>query len=38
MEYKEIRCISCNRKLAVGAYIKLVIKCPRCKALNNFSK
>ncbi|MEW6562700.1 MAG: Com family DNA-binding transcriptional regulator [Pseudomonadota bacterium] len=30
----EIRCGSCNRKLADGEFIRLAIKCPRCGTLN----
>ena len=32
---QEIRCGQCFRKLGQGRYIHLVIKCPRCKALND---
>jgi phage FluMu protein Com len=32
----EIRCNNCQRKLAEGAYTRLAIKCPRCKALNTY--
>lgn len=34
---EEIRCGSCNRKLAEGEYIRLAIKCPRCGAVNQLS-
>nr|WP_314710664.1 Com family DNA-binding transcriptional regulator [uncultured Comamonas sp.] len=34
---EEIRCGSCNRKLAEGEYTRLAIKCPRCGALNQLS-
>jgi phage FluMu protein Com len=30
----DIRCGQCQRKLCVGIYISLDIKCPRCGALN----
>ena len=32
----EIRCASCNRKLADAEYQRLTIKCPRCGCLNSF--
>ncbi|MGE8405069.1 MAG: Com family DNA-binding transcriptional regulator [Delftia tsuruhatensis] len=37
MEYgmQEVRCSSCNRKLAMGIFQKLSIKCPRCGTLNS---
>ncbi|WP_338154832.1 Com family DNA-binding transcriptional regulator [Burkholderia multivorans] len=31
---QDIRCGSCNRKLGAGEYIRLTIKCPRCRAMN----
>lgn len=31
---QEIRCGSCNRKLGVGEYTRLTIKCPRCGCMN----
>ncbi|MNM83393.1 Mu-like prophage protein Com [compost metagenome] len=31
---QEIRCGSCNRKLGVGEYTRLAIKCPRCGTMN----
>lgn len=31
---EEIRCGSCARKLGMGCYTRLDIKCPRCGALN----
>jgi phage FluMu protein Com len=31
---EEIRCSSCNKKLAEADYRQLVIKCPRCRAIN----
>ncbi|UCV13807.1 Com family DNA-binding transcriptional regulator [Quatrionicoccus australiensis] len=31
---KEVRCISCKRKLAEADYIRLEIKCPRCGKMN----
>jgi phage FluMu protein Com len=31
---EEIRCGSCVRKLGVGTYTRLEIKCPRCGTLN----
>ena len=31
---QEFRCGKCNRKLGMGIYTKLAIKCPRCGALN----
>ncbi|WP_082926524.1 Com family DNA-binding transcriptional regulator [Cupriavidus sp. D384] len=31
---QEIRCGSCNRKLGMGEYIRLAIKCPRCGTMN----
>ncbi|MDR1350852.1 MAG: Com family DNA-binding transcriptional regulator [Zoogloeaceae bacterium] len=33
---EEIRCGGCNRKLAEADYLRLAIKCPRCKAMNRF--
>jgi phage FluMu protein Com len=33
---QEIRCGYCSRKLGVGEYVKLQIKCPRCGTLNHF--
>jgi phage FluMu protein Com len=30
-----IRCGKCNRKLAEAMFTRLVIQCPRCKALND---
>ncbi len=32
----EIRCTECDKKLGEGQYIRLSIKCPRCKTLNKF--
>ncbi|MBJ2144688.1 Com family DNA-binding transcriptional regulator [Delftia acidovorans] len=32
---QEMRCASCNRKLAVGLFQQLNIKCPRCGTLNS---
>ncbi|MCL1962258.1 MAG: Com family DNA-binding transcriptional regulator [Desulfovibrionaceae bacterium] len=32
---QEIRCGQCFRKLGQGRYTHLVIKCPRCGALND---
>nr|WP_280191174.1 Com family DNA-binding transcriptional regulator [Delftia sp. PS-11]KAJ8743672.1 Com family DNA-binding transcriptional regulator [Delftia sp. PS-11] len=32
---QEVRCASCNRKLAVGVFQQLNIKCPRCGTLNS---
>ncbi|MDR2507958.1 MAG: Com family DNA-binding transcriptional regulator [Candidatus Accumulibacter sp.] len=34
---KEIRGEACFRKLAEGEFIRLAIKCPRCKTLNNLN-
>ena len=31
---KEIRCRNCNKKLAEADFRRLVIKCPRCGAMN----
>lgn len=31
---EEIRCGACARKLGMGCYTQLEIKCPRCGALN----
>ncbi|ELQ8315408.1 MULTISPECIES: Com family DNA-binding transcriptional regulator [Pseudomonadota] len=31
---REIRCAACSRKLGEGVFTRLVIKCPRCRALN----
>lgn len=31
---KEIRCAQCARKLAEGEFVRMVIKCPRCGAMN----
>ncbi|WP_431732417.1 Com family DNA-binding transcriptional regulator [Chromobacterium vaccinii] len=30
----EVRCNCCNKKLAEGEFMKLNIKCPRCRAMN----
>ncbi|WP_100139258.1 Com family DNA-binding transcriptional regulator [Snodgrassella alvi] len=36
--YRELRCQSCNKKLAEAVeYYGLVVKCCRCKFLNKFS-
>ncbi|MBV7457343.1 Com family DNA-binding transcriptional regulator [Acidovorax sp. sif1233] len=32
---QEVRCASCNRKLAEGLFQQLNIKCPRCGTLNS---
>ncbi|WP_074924296.1 Com family DNA-binding transcriptional regulator [Delftia lacustris] len=32
---QEVRCASCNRKLAMGVFQHLSIKCPRCGTLNS---
>ncbi|MGH8759130.1 MAG: Com family DNA-binding transcriptional regulator [Burkholderiales bacterium] len=32
---QDVRCGSCGKKLAVGAYQRLQIKCPRCGCLND---
>ncbi|MBO9680922.1 MAG: Com family DNA-binding transcriptional regulator [Acidovorax sp.] len=32
---QEVRCASCNRKLAEGLFQQLHIKCPRCGTLNS---
>lgn len=34
---REIRCEACSRKLAEGEFIRLAIKCPRCKTLNHLN-
>ncbi|MFV0602012.1 MAG: Com family DNA-binding transcriptional regulator [Brachymonas sp.] len=34
---QDIRCIQCSRKLAEGLFVRLSIKCPRCRAVNDFS-
>ncbi|MBL4576759.1 MAG: Com family DNA-binding transcriptional regulator [Opitutaceae bacterium] len=31
---QEIRCGACGRKLAMGIFIELQIKCARCKTVN----
>ena len=31
---EEIRCFSCNKKLAEAEFIRIAIKCPRCGVLN----
>ncbi|WP_367305246.1 Com family DNA-binding transcriptional regulator [Burkholderia multivorans] len=31
---QDIHCGSCNRKVGAGEYIRLTIKCPRCRAMN----
>jgi phage FluMu protein Com len=33
----DIRCGQCAKKLAVGQYVQLQIKCPRCGTLNSYS-
>ncbi|WP_143714421.1 Com family DNA-binding transcriptional regulator [Laribacter hongkongensis] len=35
MDLPQIRCGACHRKLGEGHYRVLVIKCPRCGALNH---
>lgn len=35
MQRNEIRCGNCNRLLACGQALDLVIKCPKCKTLNH---
>jgi phage FluMu protein Com len=32
----ELRCHTCRRKLGMGVYQTLQIKCPRCGVLNQF--
>ncbi|WP_429016037.1 Com family DNA-binding transcriptional regulator [Comamonas sp. 4034] len=32
---QEVRCANCKRKLAVGVFQQLEIKCPRCGTLNS---
>ncbi|HEX7866526.1 MAG TPA: Com family DNA-binding transcriptional regulator [Variovorax sp.] len=32
---EDVRCGGCRRKLAVGDYRRLQIKCPRCGAFND---
>ena len=32
---EEIRCGACSRKLGEGVYTRLIIKCPRCGAMNS---
>lgn len=32
---QEIRCGGCGRKLAVGVFTRLQIKCPRCGLMND---
>lgn len=32
---KDIRCGTCSRKLAVGEYVSISIKCPRCGTINS---
>lgn len=34
---QEIRCCNCCKKLAEGDYLRLDIKCPRCKVVNRLS-
>ncbi|MBE2242377.1 MAG: Com family DNA-binding transcriptional regulator [Burkholderiaceae bacterium] len=34
---KDIRCGACSRKLGVGEFARLVIKCPRCGAMNSIT-
>lgn len=33
----DIRCGHCSRKLGAGHFTALVIKCPRCRAINHLS-
>ena len=33
---QDIRCGQCLRKLAVGQFLHLSIKCPRCKTMNDY--
>lgn len=35
MDLPQIRCGACHRKLGEGQYLTLVIKCPRCGAINH---
>ena len=37
MQITDIRCGHCRRKLGEGVYARLVIKCPRCRALNHLT-
>gem|GEM_PF-1314339 len=30
----DIRCGACSKKLGAGIFIKLELKCPRCKTIN----
>ncbi|WP_211452634.1 Com family DNA-binding transcriptional regulator [Collimonas antrihumi] len=32
---QEIRCGNCHKKLGVGTFQQLNMKCPRCKTMNN---
>jgi phage FluMu protein Com len=32
---QEIRCGHCHKKLGVGEFRRLLIKCPRCKGMNH---
>jgi phage FluMu protein Com len=34
----DVRCGDCRRKLAVGVFTRLAIKCPRCGVLNSFTE
>lgn len=36
-ELADIRCVQCNRKLAAGVFVRLQIKCRRCRKLNDFT-
>ncbi len=38
MTGKDIRCRVCTKKLAEGEYVRLSIKCQRCKALNMYER
>lgn len=35
LQMEEIRCGACRKKLGEGVFAQLVIKCPRCGALNH---
>ncbi|MDO4795503.1 MAG: Com family DNA-binding transcriptional regulator [Brachymonas sp.] len=37
MKTQDIRCNQCGKKLAEGLFVRLSIKCPRCRATNDLS-
>ncbi|WP_423708685.1 Com family DNA-binding transcriptional regulator [Undibacterium sp. WLX3042] len=34
---QDIRCGNCHKKLGIGKFSRIIIKCPRCKVINQLS-